>query len=208
MSRPPASIRALLLDPTISTEERARAIAATLDALPLREQIAVLEQIGGRRAQQSLWEAAGHNPPVATADLVPRAHAPMRPVVFHGRNSLPAFTHFKKICVRPPEGTQGDVLWGYNETPIRPVIGPGYYVVHDTPGIRFGASAFDYSQLPVAHPPSWPEIRPNERGLSRFVYNGTVDYMRRVSRNVFIGSATRGGNELGNYFVLVREMGA
>ena len=205
MSRPPASIRTLLLDPTLTVEDRARRVAAALDAMPLSEQIAALSELGGRRAQRSLWEAAGCNPPISTADLVPRGRPPMDPVVFHGRNSLPAFTRFKKICVRPPAGTPGDVLWGYNETPIRPMIGPGYYVVHDTPGTHYGASAFDYTQLPASHPPSWPEIRPNERGLSRFIYNGTVDYMRRVARDVFIGAATRGGNELGSYFVLVRE---
>jgi len=32
-----------------------------------------------------------------------------------------------------------------------------------------------------------------------------VDYMRRVARDVFIGSAHRGGKETGNYFVLCRE---
>ncbi len=56
--------------------------------------------------------------------------------------------------VRPPAGTPGDVLWGYNDTPIRPAIGPGYYVVHDTPGTPLGASAFDYTQLPTSRPPS------------------------------------------------------
>ena len=50
-------------------------------------------------------------------------------------------------------------------------------------------------------------IRPNTYRLSRFVYNGTVDYMRRVARDVFIGTATRDGHELGSYFVLVRELG-
>ena len=32
-----------------------------------------------------------------------------------------------------------------------------------------------------------------------------VDYMRRVARDVFIGTAHRGGKETGNYFVLCRE---
>ena len=202
------SIRDLVLDPTFGAEERARRVSAALDARPLSRQIAALDELGGRRAQQRLWEAAAYNGPVTTADLVATSHTAMRPVVFHGRNSLPAFTRFKKICVRPPTGTPGDVLWGYNDTPIRPAIGPGYYVVHDTPGTPLGASAFDYTQLPASRPPSWPEIRPNEQGLSRFIYNGTVDYMRRVSRDVFIGAATRSGNELGSYFVLVRELGA
>jgi hypothetical protein len=32
-----------------------------------------------------------------------------------------------------------------------------------------------------------------------------VDYMRRVSRHVLIGAATRNGRELGNYLILCRE---
>ena len=48
-------------------------------------------------------------------------------------------------------------------------------------------------------------MQPNDRGFSRFVYRGMVDYMRRVARDVFIGSAHRGGKELGNYFVLSRD---
>ena len=59
--------------------------------------------------------------------------------------------------------------------------------------------------IPAAHPPGWPEIRPNSRGLSRFIYNNMVDYMRRVAKDVFIGTATRNGSEMGSYFMLVRE---
>ena len=60
--------------------------------------------------------------------------------------------------------------------------------------------------MPAAHPPEWPEIRSNGAGISRFVYDKTVDYMRRVSENVFIGSATRDEKEMGNYFILSRDL--
>jgi hypothetical protein len=195
----------VVLDPALGPAERARRVAAILDTYPLAERIAALGSLGGVRCQRRLWEAAATNPPVTTDDLVPKSSAPMRSVVFHGKNSLPAFSDFRKICCRPPAGTPANVLWGYNDTSIRPVIGPGYYVVHDTPGTSLGASAFDYTQLPSTHPADWPDIRGNEVGLSRFIYNKTVDYMRRVATDVFIGSATRGGKELGSYFVLVRE---
>ena len=48
-------------------------------------------------------------------------------------------------------------------------------------------------------------IRSNESGLARFVYGFMVDRLRRVSRDVTIGSAARNGRELGSYFVLSRE---
>ena len=48
-------------------------------------------------------------------------------------------------------------------------------------------------------------MRPNDRGFSRFVYRDMVDYLRRVARDVFIGSAHRHGRELGNFFVLSRD---
>ena len=44
------------------------------------------------------------------------------------------------------------------------------------------------------------------RGLSFFVYANMLDYMRRVADDVFIGSAVRGGREMGSYFVVVREL--
>lgn len=199
-------LRRIILDRSLGPEARAREVRAYLDRLSAAERIAALRSLGGVRCQRRLWEAAGCNPAVTTGDLVPAGHPPMQPVTFHGKNSLPAFSDFRKICCRPPADGGGPVLWGYNDTSILPVIGPGYYVVHDTPGAGLGACAFDYTRLPSAHPEGWPNIRGNDVGLSRFIYNNTVDYMRRVARDVFIGSATRRGKELGSYFVLVREL--
>lgn len=206
MSKPHDTLRRVVLDTTLGNVERARAVREYLDRLATGEKIAALPSLGGVRCQRRLWEAAGQHPPVRTDDLVPRGHPAMQPVTFHGRNSLPAFSEFRKICCRPPHGVRENVLWGYNDTPIRKAIGPGYYVVHDTPGEVLGASAFDYTQLPESHPAGWPDIRGNDVGLSRFIYNKTVDYMRQVASDVFIGSATRGGKELGSYFLLVREL--
>jgi len=196
-----SSLRQILQRPEADAGE----IAAVLDPLVVTEAIAAVRSLHGARLQAALWRATAANPRVTVGDILPPDFEPMRPVVFHGKNSLPAFNNFQKICCRPPATTTADVLWGYNETKIRPLIGPGYYVVHETARASFGGAAFDYTMLPASHPPEWPEIRPNSRGLSRFIYNGTVDYMRRVARDVFIGSATRAGKEMGNYFVLARE---
>jgi hypothetical protein len=184
---------------------RAAEISAILDPLSPGDRILAVRSLGGRRLQRALWNAVADSPRLSTAELIPADHPPMKPVVFHGKNSLPAFSEFRKIACRPDDPAAGDVLWGYNDTPIMALIGPGYYVVHDTPASPLGGAAFDYTKLPEARAPGWPEIRPNDRRLSRFVYHGTVDYMRRVAGDVFIGTATRSEHELGSYFVLARE---
>jgi hypothetical protein len=181
-------------------------LAAYLDRLSLAEAVGAVRSVSGRKAHAALWRLGAANQAVSVADLVPRNHPPMQPVTFHGKNSLPAFSWFEKICCRPPAATRDDVLWGYNETKIRPLIGPGYYVVTNTTGNPLGGVAFDYRSVPRDHPPGWPPIRANSVGLSRFIYNNTVDYMRRLAANVFIGCATRDGRELGSYFILVREL--
>ena len=185
---------------------KSAAIAAILDDLSIGDRILAVRSLSGRRLQRTLWNAVADAPRVITSDFVPGSYAPMKPVVFHGKNSLPVFSEFRKICCRPSSGV-ADLLWGYNDTTLIPLIGPGYYVVHDTPDSPLGGCAFDYTQLPHDRASGWPEIRPNDRRLSRFVYNGTIDYMRRVADEVFIGSATRSGRELGSYFVLARELG-
>jgi hypothetical protein len=185
-------------------------VAEFLDGLALAETIGAVRSLSGPGLQRLLWKAVGAGPRVSLADLVPADHPPMRPVVFHGKNSLPAFSEFQKICCRPPADRHENALWGYNETRIRPLIGPGYYIAHDTADAELGGAAFDYNEVPEGatadRPRGWPEPRPNDVGLSRFIYNGMVDYMRRVSRDVFIGSATKGGREIGSYFVVAREL--
>lgn len=179
-------------------------IAAHLDGLLLPDRIAAIRSLQGTRLQGALWKAVAGNPRVSASDLVPGDYPALRPVIFHGKNSLPAFTEFQKICFRPDAGSK--VAWGYNETKIRNWIGAGYYVLHDTEGALLGGAAFDYTQLPSSKLPAWPEIRPNEAGISRFIYAGMLDYMRRVSSDVFIGSAVRGGKEMGSYFLVAREL--
>ena len=48
-------------------------------------------------------------------------------------------------------------------------------------------------------------IMPNSVRLSRFIYNGTVDVMRRVSGHVTIGRAVRDNKPMDAWFVLVRR---
>ncbi len=178
------------------------AIAEVLDGGGHADRMDAITSLGGTARQGKLWTAAASAPTVTQADLVPPDTAPLREVIFHGKNSLPAFTLFQKRFCRPPADAPGDQLWGYNHQTLAWLTGPGYFVVHpegDAP------AAIDYRRVPPGHPASWPAVKPNDVGFSRFVYRDMVDYLRRVSRHVLIGRATRHGKELPNYFILCRE---
>lgn len=202
MAHPGETLKTLLAGAAPDREQ----ISSLLDGLALADKIAAVQELSGTTLQGALWRASASAPRVAVSELVPGDYPRLRPAIFHGKNSLPAFSEFQKICFRPAQTEAGDVAWGYNETRIRGVIGPGYYVLHDTPGAALGGAAFDYTQLPAAKLPAWPEIRSNHAGLSRFVYDNMVDYMRRVAAEVFIGSAVRGAREMNSYFIVVREL--
>jgi hypothetical protein len=178
------------------------AIAAHLDGLSHPDRVAAVQSLGGAKLQARLYAAASSATPVTLADLVPPDAPPLREVIFHGKNSLGAFTRFQKRFCRPPGARGQDELWGYNHQSLGWLTGPGYFVVHEDG--RSGA-AIDYRQVPPEHPPTWPEIRPNGQGFARFVFNDMVDYLRRVSRDVLIGSAHRGGRSINSYFLLCRE---
>lgn len=194
--------RDLLSAPSPSSEE----LAASFDQLSPADAIVAARLLGGTRLQGALWNAVEANDRITVDDMVPADYERERPVIFHGKNSLPAFTEFEKICFRPRDEDAGNVLWGYNEGRTRRVVGPGYYVLHDTKDAALGACAFDYTQIPPRTLTGWPPVKPNSAGVSRFVYNNMIDYMRRVSRDVFIGEAVRGGREMGSYFIVVREL--
>ena len=119
----------------------------------------------------------------------------------------PAFTHFEKRFCRSHEQdpSHPTALAGCNFQPLAPLTGPGYFVARDDPA--GGEVLIDYRELPASHPPDWPEIRSNERGLARLVYGFMLDRLRRVSQQVSIGCATRRGREIGSWFVLARESG-
>jgi hypothetical protein len=204
MSHPGATLKELVSRPSPDAGE----IAALLDRLPLADRIAAIRDLGGTRLQGALWSAVSASPRVSTDQMVPPDYPALRPVIFHGKNSLPAFTNFEKICFRPEESRSGDahVAWGYNQTSILGIIGPGYYVLHDTPPGTLGGAAFDYTQIPAHGLPSWPPVRTNNSGISRLVYANMIDYMRRVASDVFIGSAVARDREMGSYFILVREL--
>lgn len=190
---------ALLRGPSFDLE----AFARKFEAAPHAERVAITEAID-RKGQERLWDAAQAGP-VTIGEMVPRDLGPLREVVFHGKNSLPLFSRFQKRFCRPAAAVSRDELWGYNHQALQPFTGPGYFVAYDSPGNPFGPVAIDYTKIPPGRPAQWPEIHDNRYRLSRFIYNGTIDYMRRVSEHLLIGRATRAGQAMPNWFLLCRE---
>jgi len=181
-------------------------IAHHLDALDQPGRIDELHALGASE-QKRLYEIAADAPPLDLAFFVPPGVPDRREVIHFGKNSQPVFRLFQKRWCRP----QGrpDELYGYNETFVRPLIGPGYFVAHPTDeggSDPRGAVVVDYYRVPegpVAD--GWPMVRPNARGLQRFVYDKTRDYMRRVSAHCSIGIAYRLEKRVMGYFVLCRD---
>ncbi|MFN7975378.1 MAG: hypothetical protein U0166_23995 [Acidobacteriota bacterium] len=200
------SLRALLSDPgaTIAV------VAERMDGLPLADCWAALEVLT-RPEQRRLYELSSKGPPIDLEHFAPLEVGPLHAVHHRGRNTLPLppkHRFFEKRFCRPGDGSPR--LFGYNEAPSRSWLGPGYFVAYATAQrpdwISRGAIVVDYFQVPdgaVAR--SWPPVVPNERGLQRFVYKGTRDFMRRVSARVAIGAAFKGEKALDHYFVLCRE---
>jgi hypothetical protein len=168
-----------------------------LDSLAPDARLAAVRGMG-KAVQAALFEAAAGR--VVTFDfMVPRARGPLQEVIHEGKNTLPVFSHFQKRFCRSPQ-SDGE-LWGYNHQAMAPVTGPGYFVAYEhSPDF-----AIDYTRLPPSKPDAWPPILRNDQKLSRFIYNGTIDYLRRVSSHVTIGRATRGGVALDNWFLLCRQ---
>lgn len=183
---------------------RSAAIAERLDGLPPRLRTAVVRGLS-RRGQRALYEKVRGFAPVTLRELVPSGCADLETVRHLGRNTLPAFTLFEKRFCRLPGTSREtpDRLAGFNFQALSGITGPGYFTAADDG--ESGEVLIDYQRLPSTRPADWPAIRSNDTGLARFVYGFMVDRLRRVSRDVTIGSASRHGRELGSYFVLSRE---
>lgn len=198
----------LVLDPDTTID----AIAAHLDALDEVERIAALDVLG-RREQRVLYNKAAAASPLTLSHFVPASARPLQAVNHQGRNTLPLpgkHRRFQKCFCLPEDGRER--LFGYNDAPSRGLIGPGYFVAIPTVGQpdweARGAVVVDYFQVPDAEVcSSWPAVVPNTKGLQRFVYHRTRDFMRRVSEHVSIGAAYKAETSLDHYFTLCRRSG-
>lgn len=177
-------------------------VGELLDSLDPATRLAAVRSLG-KKLQVRLWEAC-EGCSTSLEDVVPVSSGPSVEVIHSGKNSLPVFTQFEKRFCRVP----GDehVLYGYNEGPTRSVVGPGYFVASvDSERGEVGVNYYETPPEGAPLPEGWPQVRPNERGLSRFVYAQMIDYLRKVSAHVTIGRALRKGKMTGNYFLLCRS---
>lgn len=185
------TLNELLNDPTV-TPDRVQAHLASLSGDERVRQATQLD----RRHQKTLWDLSASTEPIRLDEVVARDRAPLDPVPFEGQNNQPLYRPFKKVFYRTGTGAIG----GYNESPASWFAGPGYYLLkQDDSGIYV-----DYTEVPRDKPSSWPPIRPNDTGISQFVYGHMKDYLRRVYGRVLIGRAYRRGKATPNFFVLAR----
>ena len=191
-------LRALLGDEAADL----RVIEEYLDSLEHPGRLTAIRSLG-RAHQARLFGAAKGHRAITLDDIVDANRPAMEEVVHHGKNSLPAFSRFAKVFVRPDDASASE-LWGYNRAGrfIEGVVGPGYFVAY-----AYGADEVlvDYLRVPPRRPEHWPPILPNSARLSKVVYNGTQDILRGVSRHVTIGRATKAGKPMSAWFVLCRE---
>ena len=199
------SLAILIDDPGVAIG----AIARYLDDLGAYGRSAEVLELD-RDRQRMLYEKAADAPPLDLDFFVGQAGA-REEVIHDGLNTLPLpgrLRRFQKRFCRPE--SDGARLFGYNEGPTRPVVGPGYFVAVPTGGrphwATRGAVVVDYFQVPdgpVAR--GWPRVVSNDWRLQRFVYHETRDFMRRVSNHVSIGAAFKRERPLDHYFVLARR---
>ncbi len=182
-------------------------IAAFLDELDDSTRQRAVNSLG-KTAQARLYDIAADAEPLTLGDFVPPQETALTPVAHRGLNTLPLPTAGKRFTKWMARGGDGTVI-GYNNSPFGPLIGPGYFVLRESPdeSAERGAIVVDYYAVPDGPVPGdWPWVRANWVGLQFFVYHQTRDYMRRVSQHVTIGSAFKWDKvELGSYFVLCRE---
>ncbi len=178
-------------------------ITSTLDRMDPKSRLWTVQSIEPEE-QAVLWDLFKEAP--ADADhFVPSGTDPLKPVIHHGKNTLPVKSFFQKRFCRADDDSSD--LWGYNHQSLAWLTGPGYFVAHAAEDAEQAPSSYliDYTRVPAKKPADWPEIKANEGGVGSMVYGGMKDYMRKVSEHVSIGRAYRGGKATDNYFILCRE---
>jgi hypothetical protein len=185
-----------MLWPTVDRKE----VAHVLDDVNDQVRIETINELR-RRDLAALFEAAADNEPLTLDHFVPEDVPPLTEVIHEGKNSLWAFSRFQKRFCRPPSSVAADQLWGYNEHDFRFFTGPGYFVASQVGN----EVIIDYCRVPAGKPESWPAILSTRARLSLFVYHGTNDLVRRVSRYVAVGRQRKGEKQKDAWFVLVRR---
>lgn len=183
------------------TGTRFSEVTAYLDALTGMQRVEQVMELG-KAEQVRMWELAQGSNPLDLTYLVPASAKPLTFFPFEGKNSLPMFKRFRKVFYRDGKGG----MCGYNDNPkfVQLTIGHGYFVAQMNPNAT-AEIQIDYTRVPTEKPEGWPRIRSNDVFPTMFVYGGTKDHLRWVSKDVVIGRAFKGGVEpMPNWFVLCR----
>jgi hypothetical protein len=181
---------------TISPKE----VADYLDGLDHNTRLAAVRSLG-QKEQRALYDAVEGFRKITIDDMVPKSVGVRTTVRHYGKNSLPAFSIFEKRFLRPSEDSAE--LWGYNFGVLAPVTGPGYFVARNAPDRD--EVDIDYNVVPTESPAGWPEVQPNEKGISTLVYAYMIDKMRGITQQVSIGRAWKKGKIQPAWFILCRE---
>lgn len=199
MNTLPALLRAPEL-PTLAS------VQAHLQGLRPQDQYTLVRTLG-RKQQLRLYDLCADAPALTREDFLPAGTPVGKPVEHLGWNTLPLLrawrTFAKPMCAVPGENE----LAGYNDSSTRWLLGPGYFICRKTEpeNQERGAWVVDYFRVPNGDvPKEWPDIKPNEQGLQRFVYAGTRDYMRKVCDGVTIGMPYKKGKPMAFPFMLVK----
>jgi hypothetical protein len=83
-----------LLELTQAPSPARAEIAASLDGLTPADRLEAVRSLRGAGPQRRLWEAVAAAPPGEIDEIVPPDAPPLREFIYHGKNSLPAFTLF------------------------------------------------------------------------------------------------------------------
>ena len=179
-------------------QPNAEALAAYLDALPVAEQVAQVRTLSPGLVKK-MYQVTASNAPCKLEDIVPGDVDAGVEVRHKGINSLPVSRLFEKRFCRSPE--QKNHFWGYNQQPLMWLTGPGFFVVNEPNEDQL---FIDYRSVPNEKIEKWPNIQPNEKGVSKLVYANMQDYMRKVSSRVTVGEACKKGKSMNQFFALVR----
>jgi hypothetical protein len=193
----------LVMNPSVDV----RTVGAFLDGLDDGQRWAAVGRLN-RTQQRALYKKA-------IADSIDLSHLvgdaePRVEVIHDGLNTLPVAPSLRRFEKRFCRSSSDGPLFGYNEGPLRRLIGPGYFVAKPTVDQpdwwSHGGVVVDYFEVPGgAVVDGWPRVVPNSRGLQRFVYHQTRDFLRAVSTHVSIGAAFKRDRPLDHYFVLCRR---
>lgn len=170
-------------------------LEAHLDQLDAEARVRQVLALSGR-AQAALYARVEGYSEASLTQLAPEAEVP---APWPLKNSLPLFNRAAKVFLRR-DGAEFGI--GFNRVGAFAhfFVGPGYFVTTPEDGVL----KVDYTRSPDAAPEGWPSLRPNRGRLRGITYGGQIDYLRRVSDDVLIGTAYQNGKHRGAWFVLVR----